>query len=105
MDGQPDSYIGRHDLGDGDGSLVEHIENFHAYYENNEQWDRQVLQSGGEEALKADREQRVLLLNEFVPYLKLHCNLSEMERIAGEALQSGESLTPTETAYHTAIQA
>ena len=105
MDGQPDSYIGRHDLGDGDGSLVEHIENFHAYYENNEQWDRQVLQSGGEEALKADWEQRAMLLNEFVPYLKLHCNLSEMERIAGEALQSGESLTPTETAYHTAIQA
>ncbi len=28
-----------------------------------------------------------------------------MERIAGEALQAGDDLTPTETAYHTAIQA
>ena len=46
-----------------------------------------------------------MLLNEFIPYLKLHCNLSEMERIAGEALQTGDNLTPTETAYHTAIQA
>ncbi len=43
--------------------------------------------------------------DEFIPYLKLHCNLSEMERIAGEALQAGDNLTPTETAYHTAIQA
>mgnify|MGYP006922432744 CR=1 FL=1 len=38
-----------------------------------------------------------------VAMLKLHCNLSEMERIAGEALQSGENLAPTETAYHTAV--
>ena len=36
---------------------------------------------------------------------KLHCNLSEMERISTEALQAGESLTSTETAYHTAMQA
>lgn len=28
-----------------------------------------------------------------------------MERIAGEALQAGDNLTPTETAYHTAMQA
>ena len=34
-----------------------------------------------------------MLLNEFIPYLKLHCNLSEMERIAGEALQAGDNLT------------
>ena len=39
------------------------------------------------------------------PFSRYMQNLSEMERIAGEALQSGESLTPTETAYHTAMQA
>ena len=31
MNGQPDHYIGRQDLGDGDGTLIEHIEDYHAY--------------------------------------------------------------------------
>ena len=46
-----------------------------------------------------------MLLHEFIPYLKLHCALSEMEQAATAALQSGESLTQPETAYHTAVQA
>ena len=105
MNGIPDHYEGRQDLGDGDGSLVEHIEQYHTHYLNNEQWDNYLLQREGKEALEADKEHRAMLLNEFVPYLKLHCNLSEMERIATEALQNGDNLTPTETAYHTAMQA
>ena len=104
MNGQPDHYEGRQDLGDGDGSLVEHIEQYHTYYLNDKEWENYLLQHEGKEALEADKEHRAMLLNEFIPYLKLHCNLSEMERIAGEALQSGDDLTPTETAYHTAIQ-
>ena len=63
------------------------------------------MHNEGKEALEADKEHRAMLLNEFIPYLKLHCNLSEMERISTEALQAGESLTSTETAYHTAMQA
>ena len=63
------------------------------------------LRNEGREALEADKEHRAFLINEFVPYLKLHCNLSEMERTATEALQAGDSLTPAETAYHTAMQA
>ena len=105
MNGQPDHYEGRQDLGDGDGSLVEHIEQYHTYYLNDKEWENYLLRNEGREALEADREHRAMLLNEFIPYLKLHCNLSEMERIAGEALQAGDDLTPTETAYHTAIQA
>ncbi len=105
MNGQPDHYEGRQDLGDGDGSLVEHIEQYHTYYLNDKEWENYLLRNEGREALEADKEHRAMLLNEFIPYLKLHCNLSEMERIAGEALQAGENLTPTETAYHAAIQA
>ena len=105
MDGQPDHYEGRQDFGDGDGTLIDHIEKYHAYYENNADWDNQVLHNEGKEALEADKAQRAFLLHEFVPYLKLHCALSEMEQAATAALQSGESLTPTETAYHTAVQA
>ena len=104
MDGQTDNYIGRQDLGDGDGTLIEHIEKYHAYYENNEEWDNFVLHSGGTEALEADKAQREMLLHEFVPYLKLHNNLSNMERIATEALQENGNMTPTETAYHTAMK-
>ena len=105
MNGKADHYEGRQDLGDGDGSLVEHIEQYHTHYLNNGEWDNYLLRNEGKEALEADKEHRAFLLNEFVPYLKLHCNLSEMERVAGEALQNGDSLTPAETAYHTAMQA
>ena len=105
MNGTADHYEGRQDLGDGDGSLVEHIEQYHTYYLNDKEWENYLLHNEGKEALEADKEHRAMLLNEFIPYLKLHCNLSEMERIATEALQNGDSLTPTETAYHTAIQA
>ena len=104
MDGQPDNYIGRQDLGDGDGTLIEHIESYHAYYENNADWDNYLLHSGGTEALEADKAQREMLLHEFVPYLKLHNNLSNMERIATKALQENGNMTPTETAYHTAMK-
>ena len=103
MNGEADHYEGRQDLGDGDGSLVEHIEQYHTYYANDPNWNNFLLEHEGKEALEADKEHRAFLLNEFVPYLKLHCNLSEMERTAGEALQK-DNLTPTETAYHTAIQ-
>ena len=105
MNGTADHYEGRQDLGDGDGSLVEHIEQHHTYYLNDKEWENYLLHNEGKEALEADKEHRAMLLNEFIPYLKLHCNLSEMERISTEALQAGENLTPTETAYHTAMQA
>ena len=104
MDGQPDYYVGRQDLGDGDGTLIEHIESYHAYYENNEQWDSHLLKHGGTEALEADKAQRDMLLHEFVPYLKLHNNLSKMEQAATKALQENGGMTPAETAYHTAMK-
>ena len=104
MDGQPDNYIGRQDLGDGDGTLIKHIEKYHTYYENNEQWDNYLLQHGGTERLEADKAERSMLLNEFVPFLKLHDNLSKMEQIATKALEENGNMTSTETAYHTAMQ-
>ena len=104
MDGQPDNYIGRQDLGDGDGTLIDHIESYHAYYENNADWDNYVLRHEGKEALEADKAQREMLLHEFVPYLKLHNNLSQMEQAATKALEENSGMTATETAYHTAMK-
>ncbi len=104
MDGQPDNYIGRQDLGDGDGTLIEHIESYHAYYENNEEWNNYVLRNEGKEALEADKAQREMLLHEFVPYLKLHNNLSQMEQLAAKAMEEKSSMTAAETAFHIAMQ-
>lgn len=105
MNGRSNHYEGRQDLGDGEGTLIEHIEKYNVYYANNPDWDKYLLTHKGKEALEDDKLQRDMVLNEFVPYLKMHCNLSEMERISREALQSREKLTSTEVAYHTAIQA
>lgn len=103
LDGKPEQYEGRQDLGDGEGSLIDHIEKFNAYYLNNEEWQNQLLRSEGRKAMEADHVTRELLVNEVVPYLRLHCNLSEMEQAAKSALHNATSLTPTDTAYYTAI--
>ena len=103
LDGKTEQYEGRQDLGDGEGSLIDHIEKFNAYYLNNEEWQNQLLRSEGREAMEADRATRELLVGEVVPYLRLHCNLSEMEQTAKTALHNAASLTPIDTAYFTAI--
>ena len=103
MQGQPDNYEGRQDFGDGDGSLIEHIQGYHEYYAQDESWKNHVLHHEGPEAWEADKAQREMLLYEFVPYMKQHCTLSRMEQEAQRLLQSGDSLPPEQTAYLTAL--
>ena len=105
MNGEPDYYEGRQDFGDGDGGLIAHIEKYHAYYQNNDDWDSFLLHSQGKEALDADKAQRDMLLNEFIPYLKLHCNLSAQEKEASGVLEGSEALTPGQTEYFEAVLA
>ena len=103
MQGQPDSYEGRQDFGDGDGSLIQHIRGYHEYYAQDESWKNHVLHHEGSEAWEADKAQRDMLLHEFVPYMELHCNLATMEQEARRPLRSGETLTPEQTAYFNAV--
>ena len=103
MQGQPDNYEGRQDFGDGDGSLIEHIRGYHEYYAQDESWKNHILKHDGPEAWEADKAQRDMLLHEFVPYMSLHCNLAAMEHEARRPLQSGETLTPEQTAYFQAV--
>ena len=103
MQGQPDSYEGRQDLGDGDGSLIQHIRGYHEYYAQDESWKNHVLHHEGPEAWEADKAQRDMLLHEFIPYMELHCNLAAMEQEARHPLRSGETLTPEQTAYFNAV--
>ncbi len=103
MQGQPDSYEGRQDFGDGDGSLIQHIRGYHEYYAQDESWKNHVLHHEGPEAWEADKAQRDMLLHEFIPYMELHCNLAAMEQEARRPLRSGETLTPKQTAYFNAV--
>ena len=103
MQGQPDSYEGRQDFGDGDGSLIQHIRGYHEYYAQDESWKNHVLHHEGPEVWEADKAQRDMLLHEFVPYMELHCNLATMEQEARRPLRSGETLTPEQTAYFNAV--
>lgn len=103
MQGQPDSYEGRQDFGDGDGSLIQHIRGYHEYYAQDESWKNHVLHHEGPEAWAADKAQRDMLLHEFVPYMELHYNLAAMEQEARRPLRSGETLTSEQTAYFNAV--
>ena len=103
MQGQPDSYEGRQDFGDGDGSLIQHIRGYHEYYAQDESWKNHVLHHEGPEAWEADKAQRDTLLHEFIPYMELHCNLAAMEQEARRPLRPGETLTPEQTAYFNAV--
>lgn len=101
--GKRDTYEGRQDFGDGDGSLIDHIRGYHEYYANNESHKNYVLRNGGAEAWEQEKAQTDMLLHEFVPYLELHRNLSEQERTAADMLEAETPLTPEQTAYLNAV--
>ena len=103
MNGQPDNYEGRQDFGDGEGSLVQHIQNYHEYYAKDENWKNFVLHNKGTEAWEQDKAEREMVLTEFIPYLKQHCNLSAMEQTATAALREEQNISPEQTAYYNAV--
>ena len=105
LNGQPDNYEGRQDFGDGEGSLVQHIQNYHEYYAKDENWKNFVLHNKGPEAWEQDKAEREMVLTEFIPYLKQHCNLSAMEQVATAALREGQNISPEQAAYYNAVVA
>ena len=103
LNGQPDNYEGRQDFGDGDGSLIQHIQSYHEYYAKDENWKNFVLHNKGPEAWEQDKAEREMVLTEFIPYLKQHYNLSSMEQTATATLREGQDISPERTAYYNAI--
>ena len=101
--GEAHSYSGRQDFGDRDGSLIEHIRGYQEFYLHDEQWKNYVLQQQGPEALAKDQASREVFTSEIIPYMELHCNLSRLEQEAQRLLTSGDTLTPEETAYYSAV--
>ena len=103
LNGQPDNYEGRQDFGDGEGSLVQHIQNYHEYYTKDENWKNFVLHNKGPEAWEQDKADLEMVLTEFIPYLKQHCNLSAMEQTAATALQERQNISPEQAAHYNAV--
>ena len=101
--GEAHSYSGRQDFGDRDGSLIEHIRGYQEFYLHDEQWKNHVLKYRGPEALAEDQASRETFVSEIIPYMELHCNLSRLEQEAQTRLASGDTLTPEETAYYSAV--
>ena len=104
LNGEASHYEGQQDFGDGDGSLIEHIEKFHTGYIQNEEYKSRLLQNDGQEAMEQTIAGHEQVVNEFVPYLKLHDSLSQMEQAAGQAMREADNLTPAQTAYYEALQ-
>ena len=105
LNGQPDNYEGRQDFGDGDGSLIQHIQSYHEYYAKDENWKNFVLHNKGPEAWEQDKAEREMVLTEFIPYLKQHCNLSAMEQAATAALREEQNISPEQAAYYNTVVA
>ena len=85
-DGLIHTYTGKQNLGDLDGSLADHILKNATTYLNDPIYQEYLLKQG-----KAVQEQTNAgyenIIQEFVPYLKLHENLALMEQQAVEAVK------------------
>ena len=85
--------------------MVQHIQNYHEYYAKDENWKNFVLHNKGPEAWEQDKAEREMVLTEFIPYLKQHCNLSAMEQAATAALREEQNISPEQAAYYNAVVA
>lgn len=83
MDGESSAYEGRQDFGDGDGSLLGHIGAFQKYYLETEE-GKQVLAEMKKEDSQSLKETCEYIRDEFLPFLKYHCNLSSIEKALKE---------------------
>ena len=85
MNGVPDSYTGTYDIGAGDGTLVEQLQDSADYYRNDDDYQDYLALSGEKESANARYDK---VLNELVPYFEKHCELSRTEAYAVSELMS-----------------
>lgn len=88
IDSDFQSYEGRQDFGDGDGSLIDHIEKANKYYVDNQINER--------------INKHKYAVNHLVPYLKMHCALAKTEESALLSLNK-ITISSYERAYLNAI--
>lgn len=96
MDGRICHYTGRQDLGDGDGSLIDHIQAHANYYLNDPQWQSYFKSEGIDNERNQTYENTLKVI---VPYLKIHNEIAQMESsvtVQRALLLSKENLTDAE---------
>lgn len=102
LNGEYLSYEGRQDFGDGDGSLVDHIEKTNKYYVDNPGCYENYRDIWPEEKVNEMKESHEFVVEHLVPYLKMHCTLAKTEESAMIALDRN-IIPPYEKAYLLAI--
>lgn len=93
IDGELDVYEGRQDFGDGDGSLLNHIEAWRDYYKS-------AKGIAAARYMKFDAAERVELYDKFIKYLKQHLDLSIIQASAEEALNGLSTEDVAEINYY-----
>ncbi len=88
-------YSGRQDIGDGDGSLVQHIQQHANHYLNDASWQRYLADKSEAEREKANQDLRSMR-DEIVPYFNAHCTLSQLEQRTNGYISELEALPVTE---------
>lgn len=108
-DGELRKFSGRQDLGDGDGSLTSHIQKGAERSLNDDFMNSWHEQKGGHEQFVAEMR---YVLDEFVPYLKMHEGLTDLEKMSQSMIielsaikEQGGTVTDLENriAYHSDV--
>lgn len=89
------TYQGRQDFGDGEGSLLQHMEAFQDWYLNTEGGKEYLLTLKPEE-MQQIKDNCHYVKEELVPALKYFCNLSQIEKAIIEEIQIHKKM-PLET--------
>lgn len=79
VEGKIYKYGGRQDFGDGDGNLIEHIRGSAEFYLKNKEYQK-YLKSSNENDYERTTKHYENIIDVYVPYLRMHCNLTEIEQ-------------------------
>lgn len=91
MGGKVFTYEGWQDFGDGDGTLLEHIEGFAKLYLESEE-GKTLLRKMNEQHRQQFQGECHYILDEFLPYLMYYCNLSKIEKALLEEQKAEEKI-------------
>ena len=103
LNGQPDNYEGRQDFGDGEGSLVQHIQNYHEYYAKDENWKNFVLHNKGPEAWEQGQGRAGNGADRVYPVPQTALQSFSHGADGYRRFARGQDISPEQTAYYNAI--
>lgn len=103
-EGEPYSYEGRYDIGDGDGSLISHIKDYFAFLLNKDDYNACVLRSTLQNKIKATYEEVKSFSELFTGYLEFHISLANLAEAVEIAYKKPVALSTEEICYYEALR-